>query len=143
CARSQARLRPLAAASRISTSAAPSAPGSTVLPSRRSSAMVGSVVPMPATSRVATLAQPAARLQPFDDAQGVFAWIAPAGVDAQVRVFRHLVRVGNAGELPDLAAAGGGVKALAVARLAHVQRRGHVHLAEAAVGLAHGARLRA
>ena len=50
----------------------------------------------------------------------------PGGVDAYGGVLGHLVGRGDAGELGDLAAAGLGVEALAVASLALLERRGDV-----------------
>ena len=67
---------------------------------------------------------------------------AAGGVDADVGVLRLLVGRGDAGELGDLAAAGLGVEALAVAALALLQRGGHVDEEEGAAGLVdHGADL--
>jgi hypothetical protein len=69
-------------------------------------------------------------------------WAVLRGVDAQLRRLRHLVGIADAGELRDLAAPRLGVEALAVARLAHLQRGGDVDLDEGALlldHLAHGA----
>ena len=67
---------------------------------------------------------------------------AAGGVDADVGVLRLLVGGGDAGELGDLAAAGLGVEALAVAALALLERGGDVDEEERAAGLVdHGADL--
>ncbi len=60
---------------------------------------------------------------------------APGGVDPHVGVLGLLVGRGDAGELGDLPAPGLGVEALAVAALALLQRRGHVHQEERAAGV--------
>ena len=60
---------------------------------------------------------------------------AAGGVDADVGVLGLLVGGGDAGELGDLAGAGLGVEALAVAALALLERRGHVDEEEGAAGV--------